>query len=753
MKKTILLLAVMTVGSLSMSYAKDNKREALIIANKNYEWEQPLKNPVNDAGLIKKSLENLGFNVVVETDIDIRNMNKAIKDFKKRLLETQANIGVFYYAGHGVQNSEGKNFLVPLGAEMESLDDVDVESYPADKLMKQIQKSNVDVSMVFLDACRNQPYPASVSSGTRGSYRGLAKMDIGIKNTLVMYSTAAGALASDGDGDYSPFAIAVDEALKKPGRPLQNIPIVITKKVTQLTDGKQMPFSSLQLDSEDIVIHTADNSNDSVAWEAARDCNTLACYQAYLSDYPNGKNRQIATAIIAKIQVAQSSDEQSSGSEQQVNEQGQSPKEKISTNIDYDNIVNTAFSGKKLSNKQISILQENGDNPKSQAILSILYEWGTSVEKDLDKAFRLAQASAETGEPLGMMRLSYFYRTGQGVEKSDEKSLYWIEKAVKFKNAHAYRNMGHYYNELENPDYTKAKHWYEKAVAMDDATAESYLGMMYIYGYGVKQDYDKALQLLTRSAEQGSIEGEFNLGNAYNLGLGVARDYDKALDWYHKAAVKGHPMAQNNIGVSYQYGKGVKKDVIQAMYWFQKSAEQGNGLGMQNIGSLYRDGQGVSTDYDKAMQWYQKAVDAGDHEALSQIGYMYVRGLGVRQSYREAMHWFEKAADKGVGVGMRNMGVLYERGLGVRRNYAKAAQLYAKAFKAGDYNIRTLQFFLNSLNCGAGSEDGKWGGRTQQALRRLIQFNYETLGETQAIPTMETFGSLSTAKELNHCIR
>jgi uncharacterized caspase-like protein len=44
-------------------------------------------------------------------------MERAIRDFGKRL--HRGGIGLFYYAGHGVQIAK-QNYLVPVGADVET---------------------------------------------------------------------------------------------------------------------------------------------------------------------------------------------------------------------------------------------------------------------------------------------------------------------------------------------------------------------------------------------------------------------------------------------------------------------------------------------------------------------------------------------------------------------------------------------------------------------------------------------------------
>ena len=68
-------------------------RVALVIGNGAYGAIQPLDNPVNDATLMGETLRELGFDVAVSTDANLREMNAAIRSFGKRLRAAGAGAG------------------------------------------------------------------------------------------------------------------------------------------------------------------------------------------------------------------------------------------------------------------------------------------------------------------------------------------------------------------------------------------------------------------------------------------------------------------------------------------------------------------------------------------------------------------------------------------------------------------------------------------------------------------------------------
>ena len=83
-------------------------RHALVIGNSAYTQTAPLRNPVNDAKSMTSSLQALGFTVTTLTDSNQRAMDQAIRKFGKTL-RNQGGVGLFYYAGHGMQ-VDGENF-------------------------------------------------------------------------------------------------------------------------------------------------------------------------------------------------------------------------------------------------------------------------------------------------------------------------------------------------------------------------------------------------------------------------------------------------------------------------------------------------------------------------------------------------------------------------------------------------------------------------------------------------------------------
>src|SRR5262249_27239473 len=76
------------------------RRIALVIGNAAYA-EAPLRNAGNDATDMAAKLRQLGFDVTLLRDVPLQAMEEAINAFNRQL--RQGGMGLFYFAGHGVQ--------------------------------------------------------------------------------------------------------------------------------------------------------------------------------------------------------------------------------------------------------------------------------------------------------------------------------------------------------------------------------------------------------------------------------------------------------------------------------------------------------------------------------------------------------------------------------------------------------------------------------------------------------------------------
>jgi uncharacterized caspase-like protein len=188
MLRYLVVLISFIVFMSSSTYAS---RLALVIGNGDYQHEPSLANPVNDATDIAAALKKLGFQVILKRNAKRRAMIRAVQDFGKKL--SRHDVGLFYYSGHGLQ-TRGENFLVPIDAQIKSTADIEFESVPANRILRQMEEANNGVNIVILDACRDNPFTTS----QKGVRKGLAKMD-SPTGSLIAFATAPNTSAWGGE--------------------------------------------------------------------------------------------------------------------------------------------------------------------------------------------------------------------------------------------------------------------------------------------------------------------------------------------------------------------------------------------------------------------------------------------------------------------------------------------------------------------------------------------------------------------------
>jgi uncharacterized caspase-like protein len=285
-------------------------RLALVIGNGKYGKEiGSLVNPPNDANLVADSLTKLGFKVTKLVNGDQKAMKRAISGFGQQLLAAGPDaVGLFFYAGHGIQ-VDGVNYLVPVNAAIAAEADVDLEAVSAEAVLRQMEQAGARVNIVILDACRNNPLPRSM----RGGDRGLARMDAPT-GTFIGYSTSPGDVAADGSGKNSPYTAALVSEMSKPGIAIEEAFRNVRVKVMATTEKQQVPWDSSSLTgafyfnegqatavaAAPAAKPAANAAKEQAYWNGIQDSKDAADFQAYLAKYPDGLYADVAHDRIAR---------------------------------------------------------------------------------------------------------------------------------------------------------------------------------------------------------------------------------------------------------------------------------------------------------------------------------------------------------------------------------------------------------------------------------------------------------------------
>ncbi len=543
------------------SLALAQKRVALVIGNANYA-KVPLANPANDARLMSETLKRFDFDVIMRLDADKASMMKAFQEFGQALRGTN-NVGLFYYAGHGVQIS-GQNFLIPVGNAIATNKDVLSAGVNFNELLKTMGRSKSRVNIAILDACRDNPF----ANASEDALRGLAPVDAP-SGTLVAFATGPGQVAYDGQGEHSPYTAALARAIPTPGVVLEEVFRRTRREVLTTTKQRQLPreYSSLTGEfffnpqfavaeghgrKEDLQNQVGTVAFAELkAWEKIKETNDPAKLKEHLARFPGGVFSELASVRLARLE------KEAHGG--------------------WASVITGAVSNNKPSKslEKAKTLYGKGVEAESRA----------KTRAEFSVAFNSYKRAARLGLPIAMYRLARSYDKGLGVKANIKKAAYWYRKAA---------NDGHV-----------------KAMAS--------LGTLYEFGEGVKKSVVSALVYYRLAAEHGNADAMTSLGYLYGEGKGVAKDERQARRWYGTAADLGQARAMFNLGLMLRQGRGGPADSEAAARWFQKAAEQGHTGAMRELAFLYDNGRGLPRNPVKAAINFIAAIEGGNNQALEDV--------------------------------------------------------------------------------------------------------------------------------------
>ena len=318
------LIAALTAAAflVSANAALADKRVAFVVGNGAYKNVAALPNPAVDAKSMAKVLRNVGFEVVEGTNLTRDKMTERLLEFGQKA--QGADVALFFYAGHGIAIN-GTNYLLPVDADLKSEMDVKLGSAINVDLTLEQTMSDAKVKLVFLDACRDNPFATKikVNSATRSVsvQQGLAEMKSG-EGTLIAFATGPGQTALDGEvGTNSPFTRALIANIAAPGVEIQQAMTKVRAQVNEETNKGQLPWGHTNLigsvylnpapaaaggpvEAANTPIVTSGPASEVELefWRSIKDSNKPEELNAYLTSYPNGTFKSLALARIASLQ-------------------------------------------------------------------------------------------------------------------------------------------------------------------------------------------------------------------------------------------------------------------------------------------------------------------------------------------------------------------------------------------------------------------------------------------------------------------
>ena len=290
-----------------------------MIGNGTYEHAGRLANPPNDATLVAATLRQLGFEVKSGSNLTQREMKQRLRDFGQTL-RANGGVGLFYFAGHGVQ-AKGHNYLVPVEADIQTEADLEDAAVDLNYVLSLMDDAQSALNIVILDACRNNPFARSF----RSTQEGLAQVKAPT-GTLIAYATAPDSIAADGAGTNSPYSLELVKQMQTSGVLVETMFRRVTEQVSVRTNGKQEPwfaanvkgdfyFSGGPLNSGDTKNSASDTSTSKLDptaielsyWESIKSSNDAEDFKSYLQRYPQGQFAVLAQNHIRRLEIANTS--------------------------------------------------------------------------------------------------------------------------------------------------------------------------------------------------------------------------------------------------------------------------------------------------------------------------------------------------------------------------------------------------------------------------------------------------------------
>lgn len=326
--KRCLFVFICLMSLSSALFAAAERRVALVIGNNDYQNLPKLEKAVNDANSVAAELKKVGFEVSSFNNITQKKMNQAVNDFVQKI--AGGGVGVFFYAGHGVQ-IDSQNFLIPVDMDSPRTDsDVADQAISVPRLQDKVADAKAKYVLMVLDACRDNPLPKKAGRSI-GATRGLA-MSNSPSGQTVLYSAGSNQQALDSldKNDANPNGLFTREFLPMISQPgvsstdaLRKTRSIVKQKAKTVghdqdpaiydqSDGDFyfVPGKPQQVASAaptiaggaTTVVQTVDPKAVELSfWNSIKDSKQADDYKDYLSKYPDGQFAALATRRVSQL--------------------------------------------------------------------------------------------------------------------------------------------------------------------------------------------------------------------------------------------------------------------------------------------------------------------------------------------------------------------------------------------------------------------------------------------------------------------
>ncbi|MBY5409661.1 peptidase [Rhizobium leguminosarum] len=722
---------------------ESGRRVALVIGNSVYKTLPSLPNPANDVEEVATTLRAAGFDVTIGVNVDRIGLEDTVRRFLRSTSNAEA--GLIYYSGHGIQVG-GQNFLVPIDATLETPYDVETQTMPLDLILNHL-KQNSRVQLIFLDACRNNPFNAqkfwmAEKLEPVGSTRGLARIDSDL-GSLIAFSTEPGQVALDGTGALSPYSESFIKRASEPNKEIRQVLTDVRRDVIAMTNGKQVPWENSSL-------------MDSFYFIPAPPPPSVESMQQV--SVPEG-------AATTKLPIAPPHDETGSALLVTLNqlpktgklsfdgkavEQGAKMPAAALTALTYDS---SGVAAGTVGLIGYTVSDPYGQATQGVVAITVSADAGAKLAQlEQEKQVRLADADAylktlprdvsttigvgpvEASLPVvpasvaemtfkvaalpdkGTLRAGdRVIGLGHVLEAADIPALSY-EPQIGTENQPFALTL-----QAANDDLPPATVTFKSVLDACDTAAAAPLDLQgvtsgklpneidpdvalpactdavktypevarFVYELGRAQlanrETKTAFATIKKAMDAGHVRAISELSALYLVGASVPANLDKSSEIAAMGAKKGDPFALYSYGKSLYYGRGAKADTQEGLKLMLQAADLGHTYAMNELGYIFFNGVNVPPDIERGIRFYESGLKRDDIYSMNSLGMIYRAGKAVPQDLEKALELFKRAADGGQPYAPRNIGLMYRDGLGVPKDESASITWLEMGAERGDY--------------------------------------------------------------------
>ena len=507
--------------------ASAEKRIALVVGNNAYESVPRLERAINDAKAVSSTLEALGFQVQLATDLGRRDFIRQLSTFTDRV--KPGDLAVLYYAGHGIE-IRGINYILPTDVPparqgQESL--LTGEAIPTEKVISDLQDRGARATVFVLDACRDNPFQAGGARNLGGA-RGLAQ-GAPPEGVFVLYSAGVGQAALDrlSSNDADPNSVFTRVFLKEIKK--KDYPLVAVAKSVQ------------------VAVRDLSKTIDHTQVPAYYDQIIGQLYLA--SDGAPAKVDQNLNLPAPGNQPSKPPDVASAPSP---------PAARPVFN-------NRAFSEYLNRRTPLAGAASNWANPNATANCDRLTSYGSDVPDSRAPRVELKNINVKEAVPACIAAILQ--------DPSTPRLRAQLARAM-----------------LQSPNKTDNVYGVDMLLdlAKDGYPAAMWrIGIAYYSGSVIKENKRAAASWFRSAADKGLGAAMSDLAYLYETGEGVAKDSREAASWFERAAASGHPGGMRNYALVLDRGEAVGRNAKQAAEYLLTAFRMGSDSARQSLFELH----------------------------------------------------------------------------------------------------------------------------------------------------------------------